>query len=314
MQYRLEQKARLKANMYVPTNVVGHATIDLIPNTQAYWKSSTHTKSNTITEDANTYENGTRKEGIIVTYQDPLSDLVFKSKLYDGSATAVEATLMDEEAESLWTNMEKTHTTDYGRWVVGNQQACMPGANDYIGDANCYDVRFEPNLDNINKINSKIVKLDLEISISDETDTISYIIVDEGISFKLDDNDSNIIKTTSSSPTIDDMDGTVTVTKRPSDEFDIDTKQTTDNAGTETGTDGTMTSMDAGFSSIEYGENLTLGSWYFEDSDASTTSIPGHPTNATVTRNFKFIPDDSAIGNLANGEQRYSTIHRKCNA
>ena len=305
----LGAKARLKANLYVPTNVEGNATIDLIPNTQVYWKSSTHTKSNIITEDANTYENGTRKEGTIVTFQDPLSDLVFKSKLYDGSTTAVEATLMDAEVESAWTNMEKTHTTDYGRWVVGNQLACMSGANDYIGDANCYDVRFEPNLDNINKINSKIVKLDLEVSITGETDTISYIIVDEGIKFELDNNNSNIIKATGSSPTIDDMDGTVTVTKRPTDTFTIETKQSTDNANTETtGTDGAMANMDAGFSSIEYGSNLSLGSWYFEDSDASTTSIPRHTTNAIVTRNFKFIPDDSAIGTLAAGEQRYSTI------
>ena len=306
----LGAKARLKANMYVPTNVVGHATIDLIPNTQAYWKSSTHTKSNIITENANTYENGTRKEGIIVTYQDPLSDLVFKSKLYDGSTAAEEATLMDEEAESAWANMEKTHTTQYGRWVVGNQQACMSGANDYIGDANCYDVRFEPNLDNINKINSKIVKLDLEVSITGETDTISYIIVDEGISFKLDDNNSNIIKTTGSSPTIPDMDGTVTLTKQSGDTFDIEAKESSDNADSEDiGMNGANIEPSfTEFSSKVYGTDLTLGKWYFESSDATTITVPGHNTNTIVTRNFKFIPDDSAIGSLMAGEQRYSTI------
>ncbi len=304
----LGSRARLVAIMEIPTEVFNRTTLHLVPNTQAYWNSFTDTKTNTITQKANTYEVGTTKEGTIITHNDPVTDLVFKSKVYDNSTTADEDTLMDEEVEPDWMGMEKTHETDYGKWIVGNLKNCGT-VPQHMTQSQCYDVRFEPNLTNINQINGKIVKLDLETSVTGEADTISLIITSEGINFSLDDSNSNIIKATGSSPSVDDMDGTVTAITQSGDTFEIEVKQTTDNAGTEmTGTNGDTANMDAGFSSKVYGTDLSLGKWYFEESDASTTNIPDHTTNSIVTRNFKFIPDDSAIGTLSAGEVRYSTI------
>ena len=304
----LGSRARIVANIEAPFGVFGKNIVHLVPNTQAYWNSSTDTKTNTITQTANSYEVGTRKEGTIITHDTP-SSLVFKSKLYDNSTTAVEATLMDEEVESDWNGMEKTHETDYGKWIVGNQQNCGTIAQ-HMTQSKCFDVRFEPDLTAINQINGKIVKLDLETSITDETDTISLIITSEGINFTLDDNNSNIIKTTGSSPSIDDIDGTVTVTKQPADTFEIEVKETNNNAGDETlGMNGA--SVDASFTDFDskvYGTNLMLGKWYFEESDATPINIPGQTTETIVNHNFRFVPDDSVIGGLTAGDVRFSTI------
>ena len=158
----LGSRARIVANIEAPVGVFGKNIVHLVPNTQAFWNSPTEPKTNTLTQKANTYEVGTRKEGTIITHQ-TVSDLVFKSKLYNNSTTAIEATLMDEEVEPDWSGMEKTHSTDYGKWIVGNLQNCgtLP---QHMTQSKCYDVRFEPDLTAINQINGKIVKLDLEIS------------------------------------------------------------------------------------------------------------------------------------------------------
>ena len=175
----LGSRARIVTYMEVPTKKFNVTTLHLVPNTQAYWNSNSNTKTNTITQQSNTYEVGTRKEGTIITHNDPVTDLVFKSKVYDNSTTAVEETLMDEEVESDWTGMEKTHNTAYGKWIVGNLHDCGT-VPQHMTQSKCYDVRFEPNLTAINQINGKIVKLDLETSITDEVDTISLIITSEG--------------------------------------------------------------------------------------------------------------------------------------
>ena len=106
------------------------------------------------------------------------------------------------------------------------------------------------------------------------------------------------------------MDGTVTVTRQSGDTIVAEVKETNDNAGAEDPGNGPLD--DSSFTDFNnakvYGTDLMLGKWYFEDSDATTTNIPGHTERSIVTRNFKFVPDNSAIGNLTDGEVRYSTI------
>ena len=47
----------------------------------------------------------------------PQTELVFKSKLYDGSATSTDMTLSPTSGE--W-----THDTTYGTWTINNQRVC----------------------------------------------------------------------------------------------------------------------------------------------------------------------------------------------
>ena len=72
------------------------------------------------------------------------TNLAFKSKLYDGSTTAVEADLTAMDVTDDWSD-EKTALTKYGRWIVGNQQNCGT-VPQHMTQSKCYDVRFEPNL------------------------------------------------------------------------------------------------------------------------------------------------------------------------
>ena len=102
----------------------------------------------------------------------------------------------------------------------------------------------------------------------------------------------------------------MTATKQSGDTFEIEVEETNTNAGAVTaGMNGAAVDTSfTDFTSKQYGTNLTLGKWYFEESDATTTEIPGHTESSIVTRNFRFVPDDSAIGGLTGGEVRYSTI------
>ena len=69
--------------------------------------------------------------------------------------------------------------------------------------------------------------------------------------------------------------------------------------------------MVAGFASKEYGTNLSLGSWYFEESGSSPTLDQVDADFHTETRRFKFKPNATNIRNLAAGSVRYSTISVK---
>ena len=208
------------------------------------------------------------------------------------------------ETNGVW-----THTTTYGTWTIDNQRVCE-AATTKIKAANCYDVKFDPNLAAINNISNKIVKLDLKTSISGsnaETDTISYIIVGEDIQIALDDNNTNIIDA-SSATTFSNVDSTLTTSKQSGDTFAIEVKETTDNAGTYSAVNLTKagTNSDAGFSADQY--DLNLGKWFFATADTDAVAIPGYSTNSTVSRKLRFDPDDSAITGLSTGEVRYATI------
>ena len=296
----LDSRARFELDRTVPDGVTEKSTLHLIHNTASYWNSD---KSTTINGTPNTYDVGVPKFGTVKTYHDTLSELGFESKLYDGSATSADVTLT--ESGGVW-----THTTAYGTWTIDNKTVCE-AATAKIRAANCYDVEFAPNVAAINNIENKIVKLDLVTSISGgsvtESDTISYIIVGDDIQIALDDNITNIIDA-SSATTFSNVDGTLTTTKQSGDTFEVEVKETEDNAGTYTAANSTIaaSNSDAGFSADRY--DLTLGNWYFADSDTDAVAIPGYTSNSTVSRKLRFDPDDSAITGLSSGEVRYSTI------
>ena len=145
----LDSRARIELDVSVPTGVTNKSILHIYHNTASYWNSD---KSATLEELPNNADIGDDKVGTIKTYQTPLSVISFKSKLYDGSANATEATLTETSGE--W-----THMTSYGEWIVNNQRACP---ND--SDAMCFDVKFEPsnNGDELKAISGKTVKFDLE--------------------------------------------------------------------------------------------------------------------------------------------------------
>ena len=150
-----------------------------------------------------------------------LTELGFESKLYDGSATSADVTLT--ESGGVW-----THTTAYGTWTIDNKTECE-AATAKIRAANCYDVKFDPNLTAINDLKGKIVRLELVSSISGgsitESDTISYTIIGEGIEIALDTNNSNIIDA-STTYTASNINGTLTTTKQSGDTFMVEVKET----------------------------------------------------------------------------------------
>ena len=222
-------------------------------------------------------------------------------KLYDGSATSTDVTLT--ESGGVWTHI--TLLMALGLLII--KEFCE-AATSKIKAANCYDVKFEPDVAAINNIENKIVKLDLVTSISGsatESDTISYIIVGEDIQIALDANNSNIIDA-STTYTASNIDATLTSTKQSGDTFSVEVKETEDNAGTYSAVNSTKVgpNMTAGYSAGEY--SLTLGKWYFaEDDNANPVSLSSY---TTVGRKITFIPDATAVNGLSAGDVRYATI------
>ena len=113
-----------------------------------------------------------------------------------------------------------------------------------------------------------------------------------------------------SATTFADINGTANAFKNTTDRFSIEVMETTTNQAepTTTGAVSSATNMDAGFESKEYGTNLTLGTWYFEESDGSSTSDQVDANFHIETRQFKFKPNATNIRNLSAGSVRYSTI------
>ena len=309
----LGTKVRVELHLALTRHQVNNiTTLHIEHNTTTTWNSNSEA---TVSVRPNTANASETKEATIVTHHDNLTGLSFKSKLYDQSSTPTEVTLTQMELVSSWPGSEWTalvtkNQITYGRWIVGNQTTCH-------FDAKCYDVRFEPNTTSINKIANRIVKADLEISTTtsgqsppEEVDSLSYIMSGNNLTLSLDANNSSVIKAPDSATTFADISGTATAFKKAVDGFNIEVMETTTNQAqpTTTGAVSSATNTDAGFESKEYGTNLTLGTWYFEESDSSSTPDQIDANFHIETRQFKFKPNTTNIRNLVAGSVRYSTI------
>ena len=306
----LDSKARIELNLSMPDGVTNKSTLHIFHNTASYWNGD---KSASLEELPNNASIGDDKVGTIKTYQtlSQTSVISFVSKLYDGSASATEATLTELSGE--WTADATIGQTTYGEWIVNNQRACP---ND--SDAMCFDVKFEPNSngDELKAISGKTVKLDLETIITSnsneiEKDTLTYQVNGYNTSLALDTVDANQLTFSGGTTTFSDVTGTATIFKGTSDTISIDTKETTSNQDSPTtpGTDSANTNTDAVFTSKEYGENLTLGSWYFEDEAGLTPVADAVDSNFhTITPRFLFRPDNTAISALQMNSTRKSTL------
>ena len=112
----LDSRARIRLNLRVPDGVEEHSTLHLVHNTATYWDTD---KSASLTEKSGDTGIGSNKEGKIKTYHSTLTDLTFKSKLYDGSTPVDEQNLVVNQAGDEW-----SYDTAYGKWVVGTQTTC----------------------------------------------------------------------------------------------------------------------------------------------------------------------------------------------
>ena len=299
----LDSRARIRLNLSVPDGVTEHSTLHLIHNTATYWDGD---KSASLTEKPTDSGIGSNKVGKIKTYHSTLSDLSFKSKLYDGSATVDEQSLVANQAGDEW-----SYDTAYGKWVVRNQTTCET-ATTKVKAATCYDVRFEPSNSGaeLQAISNKTVKIDLEVNVgTSETDTLTYIV--NGYDTSLDLTTSGSEQVFALTNSIDDVDGTATIHKKTGDTLSIETIETTNNQGTSdtSGMTSTGTNMDAGFLSKEYGHNLAYGTWYVEEgADVETTADPVDSGFHSIRPKFVFVPDADALVALPTQSVRTSTL------
>ena len=104
----------------MPDGVTNKSTLHIFHNTASYWNGD---KSASLEELPNNASIGDDKVGTIKTYQtlSQTSVISFVSKLYDGSASATEATLTELSGE--WTADATIGQTTYGEWIVNNQRA-----------------------------------------------------------------------------------------------------------------------------------------------------------------------------------------------
>ena len=299
----LDSRARIRLNLRVPDGVEEHSTLHLVHNTATYWNGD---KSALLTEKSGDSGIGSNKEGKIKTYHSTLTDLSFKSKLYDGSATVDEQDLDANQAGDEW-----SYDTAYGKWVVGTQTTCETATTKIVA-ATCFDVRFEPsnNGAELQAISNKSVKLDLEVNVgSVETDTLSYIVNGYDTTLGLTAPDTNQIFALTRA--IDDVNGTATIHKKTSDTISIATSETTNNQGgvPTNGMTSANTNMDGGFLSKEYGHNLAYGSWYVEEgADVDTVADTVDSGFHTYSPQFVFKPDIDAIIALPTQSIRTSTL------
>ena len=261
----------------------------------------------------NTTELHNRKEATIKTHHQTLSELNFMSKLYDGVASSVDGMLLEPNNTAEYPDNpdftgEVTVNTTYGRWTVGNETDCASGAK-------CLDVRFEP--DTSASIGNNIIKIELVITNSGiaETDTLTYFIDGNTVTTALEDGDSQTINSPATPIDIDDVAATATIFSRSDDTFNIVVNETTTNPNpnqptpTTTGANSTDTNMIAGFSSKEYGTDLTLGKWYFDEVNTGSTTVDEVDSGyQTIMRKILFKPDPDGIAELPAGAERISTI------
>ena len=301
------QKVRIVLNKEVPTNVTRTTILHIVHNTSPSWNG---TASAALTERQSTGDFSTNKEATITTYHNTLSEISFKSKLYDGSANPTQdLPLAREELVSSWSGMEWTATNNYGRWIVGTRSSCEDNTN-------CFNVRFEPNETNIDKIADKAVRLVLETIITEsgsptETKALTYNIVDDSLTIAEDTGHSSEIVARTVALTYSDINGTATAFKGTGDTFDFEVAETSPddpqltNDGNES---GTVDNTTFAFRTKQYGSDLTYGSWYLAVDNTDVTPDPANSDYHTASRKFVFKPNSDNINALQSGELRTSTL------
>ena len=298
---------RIELNLGIPNDVTDKSTLHIRQYTTALWNSNTNP---VLTVDrSNTTELHNRKEATIRTHHADLSDLSFMSKLYDGVATSVDAALLESDGSTNYPDIpdysdEVTANTTYGRWIIGNQRDCGT-------DVKCLDVRFEP--DTTASIGNNIIKIELVITNSGvaETDTLTYFIDGNSVNIALDSENVNTINSPATPIDIDDVAATATIFSRITDSFNIVVNETTPNQpnSTITGAVSADTNMVAGFSSKEYGTDLTLGKWYFDEVNSGSTTVDEVDSGYQETmRKVLFKPNPVEIAKLPVGATREATI------
>ena len=297
-------------NLTVPTNVTSTTTITIAHNTSVLWSDG----EDTVREIPETTESNTRNEATITTFHTPVSELTFKSKLFDDSDVPSEITLAKAEKVSEWNGQEWYADTTYGEWVIRDPVSCQTSAN-------CYDVRFLPKTTAIDAISGKVVKLDLEVSIPEsgqteplELDTLTYILDGNTANVELDAGSLSDVFVGGSTATLDDVTATATIAKNTGYTLSVEIVETQDNPGnnTTTGTKGASVNDDAGFNSYQYGTNLNYGSWYFAEDNSSTPVVSVVDSGFhTITRKVLFRPTVSALTSLTAGSTRRSILTLK---
>ena len=304
---------RIELNLGIPNDVTDKSTLHIRHYTSALWNSNDPDPVLTVDRSNKTLLDS-RKEATIRTFHDTLSEFSFVSKLYDGVSTSVDANLTEMDVESTWSGDEWTaqvvnhegtsEENIFGRWIIGNESDCARGAK-------CLDVRFEP--DTSASIGNNIIKVELVITNSGiaETDTLTYFIDGNTITTALEDGDSQTINSPATPIDIDDVAATATIFSRITDTFNIVASETTPNQpnSTKTGANSTDTNMIARFLSKEYGTDLTLGKWYFDEANTGTPRVDEVDSGyQEIMRKVLFKPDPDGIAELPAGATRVSTI------
>ena len=257
------------------------------------WDSNSETS---ISESRTSSDINTNKEATIMSKYDTLSALSFKSKHDDdiASSNPTEIALIQEEEVAEWSGLEWTALTPYGRWIVGNRRTCET--------LNCYDVRFVPNSSN-SEITGRNVELELEAihTASGQTPevftTLSYIIEGEDVSISLNPNNSNVIRATSSTTTIPDINLTMTAHKKPGDTYSFEFLEFQNDTSSSRLRDiASETSNSAlGFMADVYGENFVFGNWYFENTGTTTTDYGTNTGFQIDSRRLVYRPNTNDI-------------------
>ena len=297
-------------NLTVPTNVTSTTTITIAHNTSVLWSDG----EDTVREIPETTEANTRNEATITTFHTPVSELTFKSKLFDDSAVPSEVPLEKAEKVTEWNGQEWYADTTYGEWVIRAPVTCQTSAN-------CYDVRFLPKTMAIDAISGKVVKLDLEVSIPEsgqteplELDTLTYILDGNTVSIALDPGSLNDIFVGGSTAALDDITAIATIAKNTGYDVIPEVVETQENQDPNPlpGNKGNMINDHAGFDSFQYGTNFNYGSWYFaEDNISQPDESVVDSGFQTITRKVLFRPKVSALRNLTAGSTRKSTLTLK---
>ena len=267
----------------------------------ASWDSNSSTS---ISESRTSSDINTNKEATIMSKYDTLTGLSFKSK-HDrdiASSNPSEITLTQEEQVAEWSGLEWTALTPYGRWNVGNKRTCQTNLN-------CYDVRFVPNSSN-STITDRNVELKLEAIHGSGQNakvftTLSYIIEGEDVSISLASN-SNVIRATSSTTTIPDINLTMTAHKKPGDTYSFEFLEFQNDTSSSRLRDiASETSNSAvGFMADVYGENFVYGNWYFENTGTTTTDYGTNTGFQTDSRRLVYRPKTNDIKQLDDGSVR----------
>ena len=303
----LGSRARIEVELTVPTEVSTKAILHLVHNTSPSWNGEF---SASLTESESTGDFSVNKEATITTYHDTLSEISFKSKLFDGSSTATQDVpltrqdLVPTDAGD-WVGDEWTKENNYGVWIVGTKNSCADGAN-------CFNVRFEPNETNIDEIADKTVRLELETVITGsapETKALTYTIVGDSLELALNQGSSSEIVVRTDNATIPDISGTATAFKEENDTFSVAVTETIPGQNPTPGNEPTeVDTTTLGYDSKQYGSNFSLGSWYFAEDDTNETADPANSNFHTVSRNFVFKPNSANINALQSGDTRTLTL------